>query len=235
MADELATEGQLTDGGSQQPAATPPANTGTSQATPPAQPASSTGPGQAGKTFTQEEVNRFLAEEKKKVRGQYADYEDLKAKAVKLTEIEQAQMTEAQKLQAQLEAAQKAIAQAEQQRLEAEAASKQERLYSKIISEAAKLNFEDAEDAYFRLRDSVKEVEEVAEAVKSLAEQKKYLIKKHSTPLSAFDPAAQGQPARDTDAQRRARIYGGGGSIFETGEAEKHGGGVVWPKGIKVE
>lgn len=48
-----------------------------------------------GKSFSQEDVNAMLAKQK---REQFGDYGDLKAKATKLAELEQAQMTEAEKV-----------------------------------------------------------------------------------------------------------------------------------------
>ena len=49
------------------------------------------------KTFTQDEVNAIVAERLKRDRGERADYDELKAKAAKLDEIEEANKTELQK------------------------------------------------------------------------------------------------------------------------------------------
>jgi hypothetical protein len=49
------------------------------------------------KTFTQDEVNRFLAEEKRKAQGRFGDYDELKAKAAKLAEYEAQNATELEK------------------------------------------------------------------------------------------------------------------------------------------
>lgn len=232
MADEVPT---VDNGNTDPPAATPtPEPTGaTGQAAPPpAQPPTAT-----GKTFTQEELNRLLKEEKNKVRSQFADYEDLKEKAAKLAEIEQAQMTEAEKLQKQLEAAQQAIAKAEQDRLAALETVKTSTIRSAVVSKAAELNFENPEDAYSLLDktglslNDAGQVEGVEAALKSLAETKKYLIKQQRASLEPFNPVGSGQQLQESDDKRRARIYGSGGSMFDAGWAEQHGGGVVWPKG----
>lgn len=64
-------------------------------------------PEPTGKTFTQEQVNALLAEQKRKVGEKFADYDDLKSKAAKLAEIEQASKSELEKAQeraAQIEA-----------------------------------------------------------------------------------------------------------------------------------
>lgn len=49
------------------------------------------------KSFTQEQVNALLAETKRKEREKFADYDDVKAKAAQLDQIEQASKTETQK------------------------------------------------------------------------------------------------------------------------------------------
>lgn len=59
------------------------------------------------KTFTQEEVNKIVADRLKRHRPD--DYEDLKAKAAKLDELEEAQKTELERAQAAAEAAQKEL------------------------------------------------------------------------------------------------------------------------------
>lgn len=49
------------------------------------------------KTFTQEQVNALLADQKRKVLEKFADYDDLKGKASKLAEIEESSKSELQK------------------------------------------------------------------------------------------------------------------------------------------
>jgi hypothetical protein len=74
------------------PAETP--STETPEQTPTEQP--------VAKSFTQDDVNAMLAKQK---REQFGDYGDLKAKAAKLTEIEESQRTEAEKVAARAAAA----------------------------------------------------------------------------------------------------------------------------------
>lgn len=50
------------------------------------------------KSFTQEQVNALLAQQKRSVAEKFADYDDVKAKAAKLDEIEQSSKSELQKL-----------------------------------------------------------------------------------------------------------------------------------------
>lgn len=51
----------------------------------------------AGKTFTQDEVNAIVTDRLTRDRAKYADYDDLKAKAEKFDQIEEANKTELQK------------------------------------------------------------------------------------------------------------------------------------------
>lgn len=69
---------------------------------PPTAPAPPSEP--ASKSFTQDDVNAMLAKQK---REQFGDYGDLKAKAAKLTELEQAQQTEAERIAARATAAER--------------------------------------------------------------------------------------------------------------------------------
>src|SRR4051812_41922004 len=55
-------------------------------------------PSRPDRTFTQDEVNDFLAREKGKLERKYADYDDLRGKASKLAEIENANRSELEKL-----------------------------------------------------------------------------------------------------------------------------------------
>lgn len=55
------------------------------------------------KTFTQDEVNAFLAEDRRKAQAKYADYDDLKSKASKLDEIERNNLSEVERLKAESE------------------------------------------------------------------------------------------------------------------------------------
>lgn len=52
---------------------------------------------QEQKTFTQEEVNSFLAKDRKQMAEKYADYDALKEKAARLDQIEEDAKTELQK------------------------------------------------------------------------------------------------------------------------------------------
>ena len=55
------------------------------------------------RTFTQDEVNSFLAKDRKQMAEKYADYDELKEKAARLDQIEEDAKTELQKAQEKAE------------------------------------------------------------------------------------------------------------------------------------
>ena len=84
------------------------------QAAPPANQPEPDGEGQQ-RTFSQEEMNRIQAQTRREVRNQYADYNQLKDRAAKADELEQAQLSEQEKLEARaVEAERKAASAADQ-------------------------------------------------------------------------------------------------------------------------
>lgn len=197
----------------------------------PTTPPAATPPAQPEKTFTQEDINRILAEEKRKHKAQYADYDQLKAAADELAKIKESQLSETEKLQKELERV-KAAAQ------QAETIAKETRVKSALIAAAAKLNFNDPADAYQLVNRAAIEFDDAGEPknadalVKELAESRKYLIKSTNPALATFNPAGGGNGVTETDAQKRARLYSGGGQqFFDPARAAQQGGGLVWPKG----
>lgn len=64
---------------------------------------------QENKTFTQEEVDSIVSSRLKREGAKYADYEELKAKASKLDEMEEANKSELQKANERAEALQKQL------------------------------------------------------------------------------------------------------------------------------
>lgn len=63
-----------------------------------------TAPPEPGKTFTQAELERVVGDRLRRERERYIGYDDLKAKAGKFDELEEAKKTEAQRLNDQLAA-----------------------------------------------------------------------------------------------------------------------------------
>jgi len=78
-------------------------------------------------TFTapasQEELDRIIQARLDRERKKFADYDDLKTRAAKLAEIESANQTEAEKVQARLDAAEKRASELESKALRAEVAA----------------------------------------------------------------------------------------------------------------
>lgn len=133
---------------------------------------------QVEKTFTQEEVDRIVQERLARAKPKKpADYDDLKAKAARLDEIEAEQATEQEKaVKAAVEEATREVT----QRLMTE------RVMDKIEVAAAG-EFEDVEDARLRLGSRADEfltddgeidTDAIAEAVQKLLEDKPHLRKK---------------------------------------------------------
>ena len=58
---------------------------------------------QEPRTFTQEEVNSFLAKDRKQMEERYSDYDELKEKAARLDQIEEDAKSELQKAQEKAE------------------------------------------------------------------------------------------------------------------------------------
>lgn len=90
------------------------------------------------RTFTQEELNKFVSERVKRERAKYADYEELKEKALKFDEITAAQGTELTKLQEEskkLKEELKSMKEAEQLRLTKEKIAKDSNIPLELLTE----------------------------------------------------------------------------------------------------
>ena len=96
---------------------------------------------QEPKVFTQEEVNSFLAKDRKQTAEKYADYEALKEKAARLDEIEAANKSELEKANekaAQLESELKAIKEAEKIREIRESVAKETGIPAHLLTGSTK-------------------------------------------------------------------------------------------------
>lgn len=132
--------------------------------------------GVADRTFTQADVDRIVQERVARVKQTPPDdYEDLKAAAAKLAELESANKTELEKERERAEKAERE-AQAATQR------AKDIALRSAIVSEAAKKNVVDPDAAVALLDKSSLEFDDdgtpknIAEAMDALLEAKPYLV-----------------------------------------------------------
>jgi hypothetical protein len=193
---------------------------------------------QPEKTFTQAQLEYELDKRLARERAKYGDYEELKAAKIKLEELEAGQLSERDKLQKQIEKLEKKAAEAEAKALERERLAQETLIRSAVLSEASKLGFTNPEDAYLLLAQKPTIGEDgqpvgVAEAIKALAETRPYLLRgttQSRIPTGEpFNPSGQQGQLRETDEQRRARLFGGRRRAFDPDEAKRRGGGVVWP------
>ena len=160
----------------------------------------------AERTFTQADLDRIVQERAiREVRTKYADYDELKAKAEKLAEIEAANQTELEREKTAREAAEKALEDSKKQARDAA-------LRAAIVAEAAKsdrrITDPDATVTFLTGPDAdLLEVGEdgtpsdIAKAMDSLLERRKYLV------------AAQGGARGNADQGARS---GGAGQVTDS-------------------
>lgn len=144
--------------------------------------------------MTQADLDRIIADRLARDRAKHADYDELKAKAAKLDEIEEAQKSELEKLQDQL---------AENQRKAAEAQAERDGaiIQNAVLVEAGKQGVpQDRLGAALKLLDtnmlSVEDdgtVTGVQEAVKAMLEANAFLIGDGTTPPSTDAGAGSGE------------------------------------------
>jgi phage I-like protein len=131
-------------------------------------------PADSPKVFSQEDVNRMVGQRVKEVRGQYVDYDQLKERAAKADELEQAQLSETERL------SQKAV-EAERSASEANAKMTDALISSEVRVRAVQLGVVDPDAAYLLMDKSGVQynadrgVTGVDEALTQLLEDKPYL------------------------------------------------------------
>jgi len=160
------------------------------------------------KTFSQEEVNRMMGQARRDARGQFSDYNELKARSEKLGEMEQAQLTEAQRLEAR-------VADAEKQASDAQQQLSQATIASEVKVRATQMGAVDP-DAAFLLLDkknvtysATDGVAGVDDALTQLLEDKPYLRSGGRTPNLNPETGQATPPTRLTADQREAaRLMG---------------------------
>lgn len=130
--------------------------------------------------FSQAEVDAILKERLAREKGKYADYDDLKAKAGKWAEHEQAQKSELEKIQEAKEAA-------ERKAQEAEARANERLIRAAFVAEAARNGAKHPEDA-FSLADRAGVTIADDGSVAGVAEAVKALLDAGRLPLSANRP-----------------------------------------------
>lgn len=162
------------------------------------------------RSFTQEEVDRIVADRLRRVKVEPpADYDELKAKAAKLAEIEAASQSE-------LERAQAAAAAAEAKAAEAQQRARSALLRASVTATAVQAGAVDADAVLALIDQSQLTVEDdgtvsgVSDAVKALLDAKPYLVGKPATlPPGSGDGGPRGKPAvgtPDFDSMTAAQI-----------------------------
>lgn len=163
-----------------------------------------------------------LAKELKAVRKEAAAYRTKLRQAEEDAEArKRAEMTELEKVRADLEAERKARQEADQKR-------QQQALRTQVVTAAARMNFADPEDALRMLDQSTLEVDDAGnidgldDALSALVKAKPYLIKTTTGTISPTNPAGGKQPT--SAEEKRQRLFG------QQKPALLEGGGVFWPK-----
>lgn len=182
-------------------------------ATPADAPGGGTQPAQGEeRTFTQAELEAILKQRLDERKNKYADYDDLKAKAQKLAEIEEANKSE-------LEKAKDAADKAKKERDAALAKAQDTLIRAAFVAEAAKAGAAHPEDAYALADRSGVEVAEdgtisgVEAAVKALVEGGRLVMAKRIAPSLDGGAGSGNTPggdaplsAEELEAARKAGI-----------------------------
>jgi hypothetical protein len=215
-----------------QASATQPTGTDPAGRTDPAQTGTAVG---AEKAIPQSQVDALMARTRQEARERalrelgVSDMAEAKARLDAAKALEDANKTEAQRLNDNLAALEKERAEwaDREARLQAEKASVL--LRTAVIGKAAALGFADPEDAYRMLDLSNLNVGDdggvagLDQALKALGDSKPYLLRA-APRIAPTSPGAK-QQTGESDEQRRARLYGGGATPIGSGP----GGGLHWP------
>jgi hypothetical protein len=170
-------------------------------------------------------------DEAKQARAEAAKYRrQLRELEAKLKAKEDADLSEAERQARELTALKEAVAAKDEQTrtlaLEAAIAVRASRMG--IVDPDAAMRLLDRGHIEFT-EDGRPDGASVEGALKDLLKAKPYLRASAPPPGSAANPARQ-EPKGETDAQRRARLFGGGApAMFDPQIAERSGGGVIFP------
>ena len=176
-----------------------------------------------GKQLTQDEVNTLIGTVRKETRTK-AENDLLKELGVETKEditnlikaaddAKREQMSELERLTADLTTANTQLSEAQKRQTDLEADATDNRIRAAVVSQAAG-KFHNADAAYalldmskLNINEDTGAVEGVDEALKQLAEAHPYLIKKRGQQTSVTNPDA-GNKAERTDADRKAEYFG---------------------------
>ncbi len=185
-------------------------------------------PNAGGKTFTQAELDQIIKDRLDREREKYKDFDALKSKAAEFDKLQDANKSE-------LEKAQETARKAEEKGAAALSAANERLVRAEVKLIASQMGIIDPDAALALMdRSAVKvndagEVEGVKAALDKLVKDKAYLLGQNSgSGTSATNGARGGNQQQETDAQRRARVYGSGGSPFDPAAMRAMGGGVIF-------
>jgi hypothetical protein len=152
----------------------------------------------AGKTFTQEELDRIISERLQREREKYKDYDALKQKAAEFDKLQESQLSEQEKLQ-------KRLAELEREKESWQRERQERTLKYETMLTASRLGIVDPEAAYRLLDLSKLEFAEDG-TPKNLEQALKELIK--AKPYLAGAPAVTGgSPANPATGQQRGGTF----------------------------
>lgn len=154
-----------------------------------------------GRAFTQEDVNRLLAAERRQQEARFADYETAKAAAAKWAEHEGAQKTEAEKTQ-------ELLTKLQRERDEALATANDRLIRAAFMAAATRAGAQFPEDV-FALADRAEVKVDAQGNVSGVDAAVETVVKAGRVPLMTTQPAAK-TPA--------ARLDGGAGAAQRSGE-----------------
>lgn len=157
----------------------------------------------ADKTFTQDEVNRMMGQARRDARSQFSDYSELKSRAAKADELEQANLTEAERLEVRVSDAEKRATDAQEQVSSAMIASevKVRATQMGIVDPDAAFLLLNKKNVAYNVTDGVSGVDD---ALAQLLEDKPYLRAGNRTPNINPETGQAAPPVRLTVDQREA-------------------------------
>lgn len=166
----------------------------------------------------------------KEARAEAAKYR----KRLRELEAKQLQREEAELSESERQA--KRLAELEQAVVERDEQTRRLALESAVAMRSNALGIVDAEVAVRLLdpglldfdTDGRPDSESLDQALRSLLKSKPYL--KTQPPAASPANPARTEPLGETDEQRRSRLFGGGGGMFDPSTAQRMGGGVINPK-----
>lgn len=175
----------------------------------------------------------FDADYVKGLRAEAAKYRrEAKAAQEKVKTFEDRDLSEQDK-------ALKEANEAKQRAEQAEAALKHERLTGAITRAASKAGFADPDDAVALIDQSKVEYDDdgkpanIDTLTTDLLKRKPHLKGQTATGGALTNGSRSGnarEGSTETPEQRRTRLYGGGGGVFDSSNARSRGGGVHWVK-----